>query len=93
MGNQMKTPGASGNATEGEIETWKFLSLGYRSRKEWAILAFCFPALDGMRGRALGLIIRKGLFAKLLETFGKPNPLGFLARVDAEGKFLNLAAL
>jgi hypothetical protein len=36
----IETPGASGNATEGELETGQFHSIEYRIRKEWAIAAW-----------------------------------------------------
>lgn len=56
------------------------------------LAAYGCAALDRLRGRALGLNVRKRLFAKLWETFDKPDRLAFLGRVDAEGKFLNRGA-
>jgi hypothetical protein len=40
MTPEIETPGASGNATEGEIETEQFHDTQYRVRKEWAIAAW-----------------------------------------------------
>ena len=56
------------------------------------LAAYGCAALDRLRGRTLGLSVRKRLFAKLWETFDKPDRLAFLGRVDAEGKFLNRGA-
>ena len=51
------------------------------------LAAYGLAALDRLRGAALGVGIRKRLFARLWETFEAKDRQAFLRRVDAEGKF------
>jgi hypothetical protein len=56
------------------------------------LVAYGMAALDRLRGIALGLDIRKRLFAKLWETFDPKDRQAFLTRVDAEGRLVRKGA-
>jgi hypothetical protein len=56
------------------------------------LVAYGTAALDQLRGQALGLDTRKHLFSRLWESFDPKVRRAFLARVDAEGRFLRKGA-
>lgn len=56
------------------------------------LAAFGTAALDRLRTANLGLNARKRLFAALWQSFPDQARKAFLARVDAEGRFIHRAA-
>lgn len=74
-------------------------NLLYQDARWWAdmappheLVAYGTAALDRLRGHALSIPARKRLFARLWETFDPKDRQAFLARVDAEGRFLRRGA-
>ncbi|WP_154664665.1 hypothetical protein [Gemmobacter nectariphilus] len=56
------------------------------------LAAYGVAALDRLRTANLGLNARKRLFAALWQSFPDQDRKAFLARVDAEGRFINRGA-
>lgn len=50
-------------------------------------VAYGVASLDTLRSASLGISTRKRLFAAIWETFSNDDRVGFLTKVDPEGKF------